>query len=109
MKPFGVISACLLAALALAGAASSTVFGVADDTGKYADDGGASFFPSLTDLGMTENRIVVFWDAAHPTLGAVRQVGSPMRLGRTPVREGGAGPRLGEHTDEILAELGAGS
>src|SRR5207302_6200973 len=50
-----------------------------------------------------------FWDAAHPTLGAVRQIGSPMRLGRTPVREGGAGPRLGEHTEEILAELGAGS
>ncbi len=50
-----------------------------------------------------------FWDAAHPTLGAVRQIGSPMRLGETPVRERGAGPRLGEHTEEILAELGAGS
>ena len=25
-----------------------------------------------------------FWDAEHPTLGAVRQVGSPMRFSRTP-------------------------
>jgi hypothetical protein len=34
----GPASACL--ALALAGAASSTTFGVADDAGKYAEDGG---------------------------------------------------------------------
>jgi hypothetical protein len=58
-------SAC--AALALAGAASSTTFGVADDAGKYAEDGGAGFFHMLTDLGMTENRIAVFWDPANPT------------------------------------------
>src|ERR671923_2732277 len=58
-------SAC--AALALAGAASSTTFGVADDAGKYAEDGGAGFFTMLTDLGMTENRIAVFWDPARPT------------------------------------------
>jgi hypothetical protein len=59
--------ACACAALALAGSASSTTFGVADDAGKYADDGGASFFNMLTDLGMTENRIAVFWDPANPT------------------------------------------
>jgi hypothetical protein len=58
-------SAC--AALALAGAASSTTFGVADDAGKYAEDGGASFFNMLTELGMTENRMAVFWDPANPT------------------------------------------
>src|SRR5215218_5667107 len=58
-------SAC--AALALAGSASSTTFGVADDAGKYADDGGAQFFDMLTELGMTENRIAVFWDPANPT------------------------------------------
>ena len=61
------VLACACAALALAGAASSTTFGVADDAGKYADDGGASFFNMLTDLGMTENRIAVFWDPANPT------------------------------------------
>src|SRR5216110_777293 len=57
-------SAC--AALALTGAASSTTFGVADDAGKYAEDGGAGFFTMLTQLGMTENRIAVFWDPSQP-------------------------------------------
>jgi hypothetical protein len=57
-------SACL--ALVLAGAASSTTFGVADDAGKYAQDGGASFFTMLTQLGMTENRMAVFWDPTQP-------------------------------------------
>lgn len=61
------VLACAWAALALAGSASSTTFGVADDAGKYADDGGANFFNMLTDLGMTENRIAVFWDPANPT------------------------------------------
>ena len=56
----GPASAC--AALALAGAGSSTTFGVADDAGKYAEDGGASLFTMLTQLGMTENRMAVFWD-----------------------------------------------
>jgi hypothetical protein len=60
------VLACACAALALAGSASSTTFGVADDAGKYADDGGANFFNMLTDLGMTENRIAVFWDPANP-------------------------------------------
>src|SRR5438093_2670080 len=57
-------SACL--ALALAGVASSTTFGVADDAGKYAEDGGAGFFTMLTQLGMTENRMAVFWDPSQP-------------------------------------------
>jgi hypothetical protein len=59
--------ACLLSALVFASAASSTVYGVADDAGKYADDGGASFFSTLNDLGMTENRVTVTWDPANPT------------------------------------------
>lgn len=46
-----------------------------------------------------------FWDAEHPTLGAVRQVGSPMRFSRTPVRRGAAGPLLGADTEAVLAEL----
>jgi hypothetical protein len=58
-------SAC--AALVLTGAAGGTTFGVADDAGKYAEDRGAQFFTMLTDLGMTENRIAVFWDPANPT------------------------------------------
>jgi hypothetical protein len=57
----------VLCALAFAGAASSTTFGVADDAGKYADDFGATFFSNLNDLGMTENRMAVFWDPSNPT------------------------------------------
>jgi formyl-CoA transferase len=47
-----------------------------------------------------------FWDAPHPKLGMVRQLGSPMRLSETPVRKGRAGPMLGEDSEAILAELG---
>lgn len=47
-----------------------------------------------------------FWDATHPGLGPVRQLGSPMRFSRTPVRRGSAGPPLGSATDDVLAELG---
>src|ERR687888_414517 len=62
---------CLLLPLALtlglaAIAHGAVRFGVTEDAGKYADDGGATFFPTLTDLGMTQNRITVFWDPAHP-------------------------------------------
>jgi len=47
-----------------------------------------------------------FWDAPHPTLGPVRQLGSPMRFSDTPVRREKAGPLLGEDTRAVLAELG---
>jgi crotonobetainyl-CoA:carnitine CoA-transferase CaiB-like acyl-CoA transferase len=47
-----------------------------------------------------------FWDAPHPTAGPVRQLGSPMRFSRTPVRRDTAGPLLGEDTAGLLAELG---
>src|SRR5919202_3738307 len=53
--------------LVLAGAASATTFGITDDAGKYANDGGASFFATLNDLGMNENRITVQWDPGLPT------------------------------------------
>jgi hypothetical protein len=67
MRRISAVLAAACAALTLAGAASSTTFGVADDAGKYAEDHGASFFNMLTELGMTENRIAVFWDPANPT------------------------------------------
>lgn len=46
-----------------------------------------------------------FWDAEHDA-GPVRQIGSPMRLSRTPARRGGAGPRHGDRTRAVLEELG---
>jgi crotonobetainyl-CoA:carnitine CoA-transferase CaiB-like acyl-CoA transferase len=45
-------------------------------------------------------------DVEHPVLGAVRQVGSPFRLADTPGSIRAAPPLLGEHTDEVLAEIG---
>jgi len=66
MRRISAVLACACLALALAGAASSTTFGVADDAGKYAEDGGAGFFTMLTQLGMTENRMAVFWDPTQP-------------------------------------------
>ena len=47
-----------------------------------------------------------FADLPHPTLGTVRALGSPLRLERTPVRHRRAGPRLGEHSREVLREAG---
>jgi crotonobetainyl-CoA:carnitine CoA-transferase CaiB-like acyl-CoA transferase len=49
-----------------------------------------------------------FVDAPHATLGAVRQIGSPMRFSQTPVRISHAGPTLGGDTADVLAELGIG-
>jgi hypothetical protein len=68
MKNLLAVLTSLLAALLIATSGHGAVrFGVTEDAGKYADDGGVSFFASLNDLGMTENRITVFWDPAHPT------------------------------------------
>ena len=47
-----------------------------------------------------------FSDAPHTKLGPVKQVGSPMRLSETPARMSRAGPLLGEHSAEVLSELG---
>lgn len=46
-----------------------------------------------------------FWDSDHPTAGTVRQIGSPMRLSRTPARRGAAGPVLGQN-NHVLEGLG---
>lgn len=42
----------------------------------------------------------------HPGHGTVRMLGFPMKLSGTPCRVRRPAPRLGEHGDEILAELG---
>ncbi len=65
----GVATAQLAAA---AGPAQPLRFGVADDTGKYASDGGAAFFAQLASLGLRDDRMTVTWDAAHPSLIADR-------------------------------------
>ncbi|MFC3999605.1 CaiB/BaiF CoA transferase family protein [Nocardiopsis sediminis] len=47
-----------------------------------------------------------FWEAEHPEVGPIRQIGSPMRLSATPVRRGPAGPELGTDTGPLLEEAG---
>ena len=47
-----------------------------------------------------------FWKGRHSKLGEVEQIGSPMHFSETPVRQGRAGPSLGEHTSEVLRALG---
>jgi crotonobetainyl-CoA:carnitine CoA-transferase CaiB-like acyl-CoA transferase len=47
-----------------------------------------------------------YWDAHHPALGKVRQLGSPVRMSRTPVRQGSAGPALGADTRAALIAAG---
>jgi len=48
----------------------------------------------------------LFEESVHPTGGRMRQPRHPARFAGTPAQLGGPSPMLGEHTDEILAELG---
>jgi crotonobetainyl-CoA:carnitine CoA-transferase CaiB-like acyl-CoA transferase len=45
-------------------------------------------------------------EVRHPKLGRFRVVNQAARLSRTPATMASATPELGEHTDEVLAELG---
>jgi crotonobetainyl-CoA:carnitine CoA-transferase CaiB-like acyl-CoA transferase len=45
-------------------------------------------------------------DVDHPGHGIVRMLGFPIKLSETPCRIRRSAPELGEHSDEILAELG---
>jgi crotonobetainyl-CoA:carnitine CoA-transferase CaiB-like acyl-CoA transferase len=48
----------------------------------------------------------LFGDVEHPTLGPVRQVAFPVRMSGTPARIETPAPELGQHTDEVLRDLG---
>ncbi|MEQ1516321.1 MAG: CoA transferase [Usitatibacteraceae bacterium] len=55
--------------------------------------------PQIEHLGMVQ-------DVVSPHLGPQRLMGQPMHLERTPSKIARAAPRRGEHTEEILGELG---
>jgi crotonobetainyl-CoA:carnitine CoA-transferase CaiB-like acyl-CoA transferase len=42
----------------------------------------------------------------HPTIGELKMLGIPFKFSDTPAAVGRAPPTLGQHTDEILSELG---
>ena len=45
-------------------------------------------------------------ETEHPTLGHLRTLGTPIKLSATPPDVSRRAPRLGEHTDEVLAAAG---
>jgi crotonobetainyl-CoA:carnitine CoA-transferase CaiB-like acyl-CoA transferase len=55
--------------------------------------------PHAQAIGMFERR-------DHPIAGRTRLPRHPARFGSTPARLAGNSPGLGEHTDEVLSELG---
>ena len=64
----------------------------------------ATYDEVFTDQNLVDGGF--YWDADHPVLGQVRQLGSPVRLSRTPTCRGSAGPALGLHTRVVLTAAG---
>jgi crotonobetainyl-CoA:carnitine CoA-transferase CaiB-like acyl-CoA transferase len=58
----------------------------------------------ISDPQVMERDMVV--EINHPSLGKVKQVGIPIKLSETPGAIRRLPPRRGEHTEEILLELG---
>ena len=58
----------------------------------------------LSDPNVLENEYIV--SVNHPTLGKVKFVGHPIQFSKTPGVVGVIAPEHGQHTEEVLLELG---
>lgn len=58
----------------------------------------------LTDPQIAANKLIV--ESEHPSLGRMRQPRPAARFDQTPAELRIPAPRLGEHTDDVLTELG---
>ncbi len=58
----------------------------------------------MSDPHILARELVVETD--HPTLGLIKTLGTPLKLSDTPLTPGRPAPLLGQHTDEVLGEIG---
>jgi formyl-CoA transferase len=65
-----------------------------------------SYAEALADPHTLARQMVV--DLVHPGAGAIKALGLPVKLSDTPGAVDRAAPLLGEHTTDILTELGDG-
>ena len=67
--------------------------------GEVVSPADLSLDPHAAAVGMLE-------ESVHPVAGRLRQPRHPAIFAKTPARLGGGAPGLGQHTDDVLAELG---
>ena len=58
----------------------------------------------FADAHINAREMVV--DVDHPVLGAMKALGSPLKLSGTPTNPRRRAPLLGEHTETVLLESG---
>jgi crotonobetainyl-CoA:carnitine CoA-transferase CaiB-like acyl-CoA transferase len=59
---------------------------------------------TLSDPHLHERRMIV--QLEHPALGMIKSIATPVHLADTPLVYRRHPPRIGEHTDEVMAEMG---